>query len=154
MPTLTHAATSRLLLPLVALLVASGCAPHPGGAGASLASAGGIPPAEQRQLFLRLCASCHGREGHGDGPLADDLRVSPADLSRLSARHGGVFPRDLVRDALTGTRPVRGHGPPDMPVWAERLASSDSPALVAVALERARLVTGLVDHLETLQRDD
>jgi mono/diheme cytochrome c family protein len=109
---------------------------------------------EQRETFLRLCASCHGREGRGDGPIADELRIAPMDLGLLAVRHGGAFPRDRVRDALTGVRRVRAHGPPDMPVWAERLSTSESPAAVAVAFDRARLVTGLVDHVESLQRAD
>ena len=32
-------------------------------------------------LYPAYCASCHGVEGHGDGPLAHDLSVPPADLT-------------------------------------------------------------------------
>lgn len=143
---------ARLLAALVAASLAGAC-----GTGASRpfpAAPGGMSGTEQRDAFLRLCASCHGREGRGDGPVAGDLRVAPPDLALLAVRHGGTFPRDRVRDTLTGVRRVRGHGPPDMPVWAERLSTSESPAAVAVAFDRARLVTGLVDHIESLQRAD
>jgi putative copper export protein/mono/diheme cytochrome c family protein len=32
-------------------------------------------------LFPASCASCHGGEGHGDGPAAGELSVPPADLT-------------------------------------------------------------------------
>jgi hypothetical protein len=141
---------ARLLATLAAASLAGACGtgpshPLPG-------VPGGMSGGEQRDAFLRLCASCHGREGRGDGPIAGELRVAPTDLGLLAVRHGGTFPRDLVRDALTGVRRVRAHGPPDMPVWAERLSTSESPAAVAVAFDQARLVTGLIDHIQSLQR--
>ena len=37
------------------------------------------PHASARALFSAQCASCHGGEGHGDGPMAAMFR--PADLS-------------------------------------------------------------------------
>ena len=33
------------------------------------------------KIFAANCAACHGAEGHGDGPLARDLPVRPADLT-------------------------------------------------------------------------
>jgi putative copper export protein/mono/diheme cytochrome c family protein len=32
-------------------------------------------------LFAQNCASCHGPDGHGDGPAAKDLQPPPADLT-------------------------------------------------------------------------
>ncbi|WP_158745210.1 CopD family protein [Acidisphaera sp. L21] len=32
-------------------------------------------------LFVSNCVACHGRSGHGDGPLAPSLAVQPADLT-------------------------------------------------------------------------
>lgn len=113
----------------------------------------GEPSAEARHdLYLRLCGSCHGQEGRGDGAVAPDLRVPPTDLTQLAASHAGEFPRGLVEDSLTGRRAIRAHGPPEMPVWAERLAPSESPAAAAAGLHRARLLAALVDHVESLQR--
>jgi hypothetical protein len=143
--------TRCTLVALLATLAAAACGPGRG-AQPTASFLGGMSPAEQRDAFLRLCASCHGRDGRGDGPVANDLRVPPTDLGLLAVRNGGAFPRDRIRDTLTGVRAVRAHGPPDMPVWAERLSTSESPAVVAVAFERARLVTGLLDHLASLQR--
>lgn len=36
---------------------------------------------EGARLYPEHCASCHGTEGHGDGPAAAGLRIPPADLT-------------------------------------------------------------------------
>src|SRR5690242_18510605 len=79
---------------------------------AGIRAAGALTPAvaerqePQRQIRLResvaygrltysvYCASCHGKSGRGDGPVAGDLKVAPPDLTRLAARNAGLFPRD------------------------------------------------------------
>lgn len=73
------------LFPTAALLVLalSACAPP-------------APQARGADLFARHCTSCHGRGGEGDGPLASDLAVHPANLTLLSERNGGVFPTEDV----------------------------------------------------------
>lgn len=38
------------------------------------------------------CAVCHGVDGRGDGPLADELQKRPTDLTRLFQKSGGAFP--------------------------------------------------------------
>lgn len=55
------------------------------------------------------CANCHGPDGHGDGPEADDLKddwgfsVRPRDLTRQHEfRHSGWRPEDTVARILTG----------------------------------------------------
>jgi mono/diheme cytochrome c family protein len=112
-------------------------------------------PADQgRDLYQRLCASCHGTAGRGDGPLAGELRVPPPDLSRLAARNGGVFPATEVRAALTGERPIGSHGPVAMPVWGRQLVPDDSPAGVAIELDQARTLTAVIAYVEALQRAD
>ncbi len=37
--------------------------------------------ARGQQLYLQQCASCHGKEGRGDGPVAAGLAHKPADLT-------------------------------------------------------------------------
>jgi mono/diheme cytochrome c family protein len=70
-----------------------------------------------RRTFAAHCASCHGRAGQGDGPVAPDLKVPPADLTRLTARNNGQFPRDRAYMAIDGRTEIRGHGSSEMPVW-------------------------------------
>jgi hypothetical protein len=95
-------------------------------------------------------APCHGRSGRGDGSVALALRVKPADLTTLAERSGGQYPRDRVRAYITGTgRPVAAHGASDMPVWGpafRALDASDTRAQVRI--------DGIVDHIESLQREE
>ena len=37
-----------------------------------------------RSHYFTHCATCHGLEGSGDGPMAGVLTISPADLTELS----------------------------------------------------------------------
>jgi mono/diheme cytochrome c family protein len=88
-----------------------------GGAG-FLAVAGESPDvAAGRDLFEQHCELCHGAEGRGDGPLSEELKVAPADLTKISARRGGTFPEVEVREMIDGRRTVRAHGKSDMPIW-------------------------------------
>jgi len=57
-----------------------------------------------RTLYLTHCATCHGKAGRGDGPMAPYLRVAPTDLSAISTRHEGVFPTELVQRIVMGAR--------------------------------------------------
>ena len=40
-----------------------------------------------KMLYLKFCATCHGTNGQGDGPLADKLTPKPADLMERAAHH-------------------------------------------------------------------
>jgi mono/diheme cytochrome c family protein len=113
---------------------------------------GEMPAEQRRELFDRLCASCHGMDGRGDGPVADQLTIRPANLTTLAQRHAGTFPRAHIVDVLSGQRRVRAHGTNEMPVWGQRLAPAESPAAAAGQLEQARLITALTDYVESLQR--
>jgi mono/diheme cytochrome c family protein len=97
--------------------------------------------------FARFCASCHGRAGKGDGPVAEALRYKPTDLTQLARRNDGVFPTDRVRALLVGyDSPLKAHGESDMPVWGvifRSLDSSDTRAAVRIE--------NLVSYVEKLQ---
>src|SRR5678816_3800143 len=67
-------------------------------------------------LFRTYCASCHGKEGKGDGPLAENLRFRPPDLTLLAKGNKGEFDAAKVHRIIDGREPVKGHGGPDMPV--------------------------------------
>lgn len=74
--------------------------------------------------FRTYCGSCHGRSAKGDGPLAADLKVTPADLTKLSEKNGGTFPFKMVIDTIDHGRSVRGHGTEDMPAWGAAFKST------------------------------
>lgn len=68
-------------------------------------------------IFHRYCRSCHGKEGEGDGHVAQYLKVAPTNLTRLTADNGGEFPTERVRESIDGREvsvPLHGR---DMPIW-------------------------------------
>jgi mono/diheme cytochrome c family protein len=99
-------------------------------------------------LYRAFCASCHGDGGRGDGPVADLAARPPTDLTSLTQRTGGVFPRARVMSALDGTMKLEGHEPPAMPNWARvlRKTADDDERVVRKRLE------ALVSHVESLQQ--
>lgn len=100
-----------------------------------------------RDSFEFYCASCHGVTGHGDGPIATALKQRPTDLTTLSRRNDGAFPRERLLGVITGTgRPVPAHGPSDMPVWGPIFRALD-PVEPRVKLR----IENVVSHIETLQ---
>lgn len=59
-------------------------------------------PEAGRALYDNYCVTCHGPAGKGDGPLAADWPVRPADLTQISANNGGVFPLTRVMSQIDG----------------------------------------------------
>ena len=72
-----------------------------------------------RDLYLRYCGSCHGKDGKGDGFVSPFLKIELPDLSLLKKNNKGVFPFSGVMASIDGSQVVRGHGDPAMPVWGE-----------------------------------
>jgi mono/diheme cytochrome c family protein len=69
-------------------------------------------------LFKAYCAVCHGTDARGAGPMSVSLKVAPADLTRIAARNGGVYPQMRVERIISGEELVPGgHGTRAMPVW-------------------------------------
>lgn len=57
-----------------------------------------------RDLFEFYCASCHGRDGRGGGPVVPALRVVPPDLTTIATRNGGTFPEARVESFVIGNK--------------------------------------------------
>jgi mono/diheme cytochrome c family protein len=77
-----------------------------------------IPSMSGGDLFRFYCASCHGPEGKGDGPVAPALTRRPPDLTAIARRNGRRFPTERIEGFVTGNRqPTLAHGSADMPVW-------------------------------------
>ena len=70
------------------------------------------------ELFKAYCASCHGQDAKGKGPMATSLKTAPPDLRRISLRNHGVFPLARIEKIIAGEeQPSSGHGSSEMPVW-------------------------------------
>jgi mono/diheme cytochrome c family protein len=93
--------------------------------------------AEGKGWFRTYCASCHGEDAKGNGPVVRALKQPPPDLTTLSKRNNGKFPADYVRKVLVHGVSAPAHGTADMPIWGPTFASVNS--------------SRLVDYLESVQ---
>jgi mono/diheme cytochrome c family protein len=98
-------------------------------------------------LFRTYCSSCHGSDARGSGPIADQMRKIPPDLTRFAARNGGAFPGERVRRIVDG-RDVASHGDRDMPVWGD--AFKRSAGGLSEAALKAR-IDAIVAYLDAIQ---
>ncbi len=71
-----------------------------------------------RALYQTHCATCHGLEGGGDGPMAGVLLIKPPNLQELTKRNDGAFPLERVVKRIDGRDPLVSHGSP-MPVYGD-----------------------------------
>ena len=84
-------------------------------------------PLDGAVLYKAYCASCHGNDARGGGPMAKSLKVPPADLTRISIRNGGAFPLKRISRIVSGEeQPATGHGTREMPVWGPFFSRVDS----------------------------
>lgn len=107
-----------------------------------------------KREFESNCASCHGVNGKGNGPITDLLKKSPPDLSMLAKKNGGVFPMERLYKVIEGGD-VAAHGTRDMPVWGRdyRIQAAehymDAP-YDPEAYVRARILA-LLEYINRLQ---
>jgi hypothetical protein len=127
-------------------------------AGAAMISAGqssrrGEPPRliiesmTGEDSFMFYCAPCHGPSGRGDGPVGRSLKTPPPDLTLLTKRNGGTFPRNQVISLVTGVSAnLPTHGPSDMPVWGPIFRALDpSDTRVKIRIEN------IANFIESIQ---
>jgi mono/diheme cytochrome c family protein len=74
-----------------------------------------------RRLYLQYCASCHGVDGKGHGPVTRDLSKPLPDLTQIEKKEG-QFPASRIKLVIAGEvgeTEIRAHGTKDMPVWGK-----------------------------------
>ena len=70
--------------------------------------------------FQSSCASCHGTDAQGNGPISDQLKIPPPDLTILAKNNNGIFPTNAVYETIYGSKTIAAHGTREMPIWGER----------------------------------
>lgn len=79
-----------------------------------------VPPADDPErgewAFRDHCATCHGRDGRGGGPMAEIMSLPMPDLTALASENDGEFPLLRVLQRIDGRDPILAHGG-DMPVF-------------------------------------
>ena len=104
-------------------------------------------------LYERHCATCHGLDADGRGPMAPALILQPPDLTQLSARNDGVFPTTRVVMRIDGRDPLVSHGSP-MPVWGPFFDGDDTPtkAETGQPIMTSRSIVDLLEFLKRIQK--
>lgn len=102
------------------------------------------------------CASCHGVDGKGNGPMADLLRRSPPDLTQLARTNHGVLPMSRMFEVIEGGS-VPSHGTRDMPIWGREFRIEDAEYYKeargnydSAAMVRARILM-LLEYIDRIQ---
>ena len=119
-------------------------------------AAPGVAPAQDADegavLFAQYCATCHGRDATGQGPMASVLVVQPTDLTRLSAGNDGVFPVERVVMRVDGRDPLVSHGS-SMPVYGPFFEGQDASmkAPSGQPILTSQPIIHLIAYLESLQ---
>jgi mono/diheme cytochrome c family protein len=120
-----------------------------GGSAAMAGTGRSVPSGEQ--LFQEHCATCHGNDGTGSGPMAQVLKVAPSDLTQISVRAGGAFPATRVVEIIRYGGNMAAHGTAAMPVWGKVFTDEGGGAKGGGAYSR-RAVVELKRYLERIQR--
>lgn len=103
------------------------------------------------EMYERLCASCHGASGRGDGPVSSLIKIGVPDLTRIAHRDGGEFPTEDVRRTIDGRFERPAHGPRDMPVWGWQFYDSSSTNDAGERAVVDSMIDRLVEYLRGIQ---
>lgn len=137
-----HHSTRSGFAAKIALAAAIGLAAAPA---AHAADPAGKGPYEQ------YCASCHGVAADGKGPVADEMKIVPADLRKLHERYGDPLAKPRLREVIDGRDMPRSHGLPGMPVWGEKLLAGVPPGVDGKEFFKRGTILVIIDYLQTLQ---
>lgn len=77
-----------------------------------------------RQHFEDYCATCHGIDAKGDGPMSGVLSLPPTNLTLLAGEREGEFPISDVVAKIDGRDPLLAHGS-EMPVYGSYFEGKD-----------------------------
>jgi mono/diheme cytochrome c family protein len=106
-----------------------------------------------KREFESKCAVCHGNDGKGNGPYAEQLKRALPDLTTLAQRNGGVFPVSRTFDNIEGAG--KGHGTRAMPVWGLDYSIQATESLPDLPYNQAVYVRtrimALLEYLNQLQ---
>ncbi len=107
-----------------------------------------IRSVEGPDLFRAYCASCHGKDGKGNGPVAPTLKATVPDLTIITVSNDGNFPVARMKRIIMGEGMIASHGSREMPVWGPIFHQIEED------VDRGNVrVENLVMYLESIQTD-
>jgi mono/diheme cytochrome c family protein len=102
-----------------------------------------------KKLYMQYCASCHGVDGKGKGPVASSLCKPLPDLTNIEKKDG-KFPAIHIKVVIAGEvgqTEIAAHGTRDMPVWGRIFREREDK-------ERSMLnVYALTKYIESIQQN-
>ena len=105
-----------------------------------------------KMTYQQYCATCHGAEGAGGGPLTEYITANVPDLTTLSASNDGVFPMLDVIHVIDGRTGLRAHGGP-MPVYGALFdEESHSESQYGDILYTRGKLLSIAYYLESIQK--
>lgn len=105
------------------------------------------------EYYMQHCATCHGLDAKGNGPMAAVLLVQPTDLTGLTGRNEGVFPMIRVVMRIDGRDPLVSHGS-SMPVYGQFFQQGADVPIKAPSgqpILTSEPIVDLVVYLQSLQ---
>ncbi len=102
-----------------------------------------------KNYFLRYCASCHGVDGAGDGPVAKALLRAPANLRMLGDKYGMPLPAIRLARTIDGRDEISAHGTREMPVWGEKLYEAGEAKRGELGI--TEVIGKIIAYLNTIQ---
>ena len=126
-------------------------------AGSIIPLAFGAPPIDEipptyipsgESMYKQYCAACHGADGTGNGPAAFTLKTPPADLTTLTVRNMGTFPREYVENILRFGPGLKAHGSSEMPTWGSIFQLIENNNERAVS----QRIKNLADYIASMQK--
>jgi mono/diheme cytochrome c family protein len=88
--------------------------------------------AKARAVFAERCATCHGADGHGNGPAAANLKPKPIDF------HSQNWQKSITNDTMTKAIIFGGRSVGKSGQMAPNPDLEDEPAIVAALVEKIR----------------
>ena len=106
-----------------------------------------------RADYTNYCASCHGVDGTGNGPMASELKAAPTNLTTITKENNGHFPYLKLRRVIDGslsTGSIRGHGSAEMPVWGDIFRRQGSD--ISKWNDAQARIMNILDYLASIQQ--
>lgn len=94
------------------------------GSGSSAAAAGSGEPPPAEKMFMTVCATCHGQDGSGNGPVAESLNPKPRNYTD-KAWQASVTDDDLKKIIVGG-----GHAVGKSPMMPANPGLKDQPEVL------------------------
>ena len=108
-----------------------------------------------QSMYMQYCATCHGEDGAGAGPLTELMIEKPADLRLLAENNvqaPGEFPMLHVLHVIDGRTGLRAHGG-SMPTYGDVFDAGAEPNRLeyGALLETRGRILSLALYLESMQ---